>query len=123
MKKYTSYILVGLTLCAYVLASCGERKRKDGRTDTYSSGVIRFASDESFSPIIDEERNVFQSTYPNAKVNPIYTNESDGINRLLKGSVNLVITRPKESRISKLYRSTVPSADHQTGIRRIGVDC
>ena len=92
MKKYTSYILVGLTLCAYVLASCGERKRKDGRTDTYSSGVIRFASDESFSPIIDEERNVFQSTYPNAKVNPIYTNESDGINRLLKGSVNLVIT-------------------------------
>ena len=92
MKKYTSYILVGLTLCAYVLTSCGERKRKDGRTDTYSSGVIRFASDESFSPIIDEERNVFQSTYPNAKVNPIYTNESDGINRLLKGSVNLVIT-------------------------------
>ena len=91
-KSITSYTIVGLALCSFVLAACGESKRKNGRTDTYSSGVISFASDESFSPIIDEEREVFHSVYPQATVNPIYTTEGEGITLLLKDSVNLVIT-------------------------------
>ena len=50
--------------------SCGN-KNKSGRTDTYSSGAISFASDESFSPIIDEERSLFESIYPLAKRTPV----------------------------------------------------
>lgn len=84
--KCISYILVGLTFFAGLCASCsGNKKGKDGRTDTYSSGAISFVSDESFSPIIEEERNVFQFDYPQAKVTPVYTNESDAINKLLDG--------------------------------------
>lgn len=91
--KLTSYILVGLTLTACLCASCsGNKKGKDGRTDTYSSGAISFVSDESFSPIIEEERAVFQFDYPQAKVTPIYTNESDAINRLLDGKAWLAFT-------------------------------
>lgn len=88
MKKLTSYIIiVGLTIVSVLASSCGNgnKKSKDGRTDTYSSGAISFVSDESFSPIIEEEREVFQYDYPEAKVTPIYTSESDAINRLLKG--------------------------------------
>lgn len=81
--KLTSYIFVGLTLFSVLVASCGNKKSKDGRTDTYSSGAISFASDESFSPIINEEIGVFQHDYPQAKVTPIYTSESDAINKLL----------------------------------------
>ena len=84
--------MVGLTLFACIVASCSNKKRKDGRTDTYSSGVISFASDESFSPIIEEEKEIFEITYPKAKVNPIYTNESDAINMLLKQKICLAIT-------------------------------
>ena len=91
MKKL-SYIFVGLTLCAAIFASCSNSKRKDGRTDTYSSGVISFASDESFSPIVEEERELFQTIYKDATVKPIYTSESDGINMLLKDKICLVIT-------------------------------
>ena len=36
-------------------SSCGEKKAKDGRTDTPTSGTIDFYADESLSPIIDEE--------------------------------------------------------------------
>ncbi len=36
-------------------SSCGEKKAKDGRTDTPTSGTIEFVADESLSPIIDEE--------------------------------------------------------------------
>lgn len=90
--KLTSYIFVGLTITSILISSCGNnnKKGKDGRTDTYSSGTISFASDESFSPIIEEEREVFQHDYPDTKVNPIYTNESEGINMLLHGKTWLV---------------------------------
>jgi phosphate transport system substrate-binding protein len=93
MKKITSYIIVGLTLSVCLCASCNNNKKgKDGRTDTYSSGAISFVSDESFSPIIEEERFVFQKDYPQAEVTPIYTNESDAINQLLEGKTFLAFT-------------------------------
>lgn len=71
--------------------SCGN-KNKSSRTDTYSSGEMTFAADESFSPIIDEERSLFEALYPLAKITPIYTNESDAINMLLQGKVYMAIT-------------------------------
>lgn len=71
--------------------SCGN-KNKNGRTDTYSSGAMTFASDESFSPIIDEERSLFEALYPLAKITPIYTNESEAINMLLQGKVCMAVT-------------------------------
>lgn len=93
MKKNVSYILVGLTLAACVFSSCNEKKNKNSRTDTYSSGVISITSDESFQPIVEEEREVFESIYRDAKIKPIYTNESEGITNLLKAKNTwLVIT-------------------------------
>jgi phosphate transport system substrate-binding protein len=57
--------------------------------------VIKIAVDENFQPIIQEELDVFEAQYPQAGIVPIYTNEVDAINRLLKDSVRLVIsTRP-----------------------------
>ena len=89
----TSYIFVGLALFSILLASCGNKKPKNGRTDTASSGVISFASDESFSPIVEEEKELFEYTCKNnAKLKPIYTNESDAITLLLNGKVCLAIT-------------------------------
>lgn len=105
MKKSISYIILGLTLSGILLASCNNKKEKNARTDTYSSGTISFVSDESFSPLIDEEVQIFEATYPNAKVKPIYTNESDGINQLLQGKTWLVFTSRdfKKSEFKNLY--------------------
>ncbi len=90
--KTLSYIFVGLTLTAGLLSSCNQQGNKDGRTDTYSSGAISFASDESFSPVIEEERELFESTYPEASLTPIYTSESEAIQMLLDGKVSMAIT-------------------------------
>ena len=89
MYKNLFYIFVGLTMF-FGLSSC-EDKPKDGRTDTYSSGAAQFASDESFSPILDELVQVFEATYPKADLTPIYTNEIDGVNLLLNDSIYLAI--------------------------------
>jgi len=92
MKNHLFNIIVGLTLALGLLVSCNNNKTKSSRTDTYSSGAIAFASDESFSPIIDEQIQIFESIYKEAKVKPIYTNELDAVNMLLKGKVWLAIT-------------------------------
>ncbi len=92
MKKIAFYSTVGLILVACFCVSCQNKKPKNGRTDTYSSGVASFASDESFSPIIDEEVELFEYTYPKATLKPIYTNESDAVTMLLKGKICLAIT-------------------------------
>lgn len=91
MIKSSFNTLVGLTLIAVLLFSC-KSKTKDERTDTYSSGAISFASDESFSPIIDEQIDIFQAIYQEATVKPIYTNELEAVNMLLDGKVWLAIT-------------------------------
>lgn len=91
MKKCLFNITVGLSLVLCLSVACN-RKPKNGRTDTYSSGTIKFVSDESFSPIIEEEIEVFQSIYPNAKLIPQYTNELDAVNMLMKEQTYLAIT-------------------------------
>jgi phosphate transport system substrate-binding protein len=73
------------------ISSCGN-KSKNARTDTYASGKATIMSDESFSPIIDEELQVFHATYPDAEITPVYTNELDEMNALMKQEVHLVIT-------------------------------
>ncbi len=101
--KHLSNILVGLTFTAVGLAACAD-KPTSGRTDTYSSGAITFASDESFSPIIEEERQVFEASYPQAKVTPLYINEIDGMNKLLKdSSICLLITSRNYTAKEKQY--------------------
>lgn len=88
-----SISLAGFTvILALGLCSCGSNESKSGRTDTFSSGAIQFASDESFSPIIDELVQVFEAERPNATVTPIYTNEVDAINLVLSDSIWLAIT-------------------------------
>ena len=92
MKRPIFYILVGLVLTSVLFTSCEEKKHKGGRTDTPTSGVMAFASDESFSPIIEEEREMFQDMYPEAKLKPIYTNEYEEVDMLMRGKIFLAIT-------------------------------
>lgn len=73
------------------LVACNS-KPKDGKTDTYNSGVIAIAVDESFQPIIQEQVDVFEGITPLAGIVPHYTTEVDAVNLLLKDSVRVAIT-------------------------------
>lgn len=88
MKR--QFWLIGIILVT-ALSAC-RSKSKEGPTDTYSSGVIAIAADESFEPIVQEEIDVFESLYPLAGIVPRYTTEVDAINLLLKDSVRLAVT-------------------------------
>ena len=93
MKRSRFYITVGLILSLTLLMSaCGQKKAKDGRTDTPTSGTIKFASDESFSPIIEELLQTYQFRYPQTHLLPIYTDDNTGMKLILNQKVNLFFT-------------------------------
>lgn len=93
MKRSKFYIIVGLMLnLSFLLSSCGQKRAKDGRTDTPTSGTIKFASDESFSPIIEELLQTYQFRYPQTHLLPIYTDDNTGMKLILDQKVNLFFT-------------------------------
>ncbi len=63
--------------------------------DTLFSGIVPVAIDETLSPFVQEEIDVFEAQYPLAHILPRYTDEVSAINLLLQDSVRMVIaTRP-----------------------------
>ena len=112
--KRISYIFIGLTILSLaVFSSCGGKKAKNGRTDTPTSGTIQFVSDESLSPIIEEERSQFEYDYPNAKLKPLYTDEVTGLQMVKDNKTTLLFTTRalKDSEIAyiKTKYNIIPS--------------
>lgn len=83
--------LIGFFALALLLGGC-QSKPKDGRTDTFNSGVVQIAADQSFEPIVQEEIDVFESLTPLAGIVPRYVTEVEAVNLLLKDSLRLAIT-------------------------------
>ena len=94
-------------------SSCGEKKAKDGRTATSTSGTIEFYADESLSPIIDEERTQFEFEFPKAKLKPIYSDEVTGLQMIKDFKTTLLFTTRhlKDSEIAylKSKSNVIPS--------------
>ena len=100
MKKSFN-ILVGLTLLTVgLLPSCGGKPTYD-----YDKAAKQFAADESLSPIVDEELDAFNMRNKKGNIDPLYTNEQDAIEMLLKKETWLVFTTrrlsPNEETILK----------------------
>lgn len=91
MKTVKQLQLIGSLLMLALLSAC-QGKPKDSRTDTYTSGVIAIAADESFRPIVQEEIDVFEGLTPLAGIVPRYVTEVEAVNLLLKDSLRLAIT-------------------------------
>ena len=91
MKTVKQLQLLGLAVILILVSAC-QSKSKDGLTDTYTSGVIAIAADESFQPIVQEEVDVFEGVFPLAGIVPRYVTEVEAVNLLLKDSLRLAIT-------------------------------
>lgn len=83
-----------------LLPSCGGKPTYD-----YDKAAKQFAADESLSPIVDEELDAFNMRNKKGNIDPLYTNEQDAIEMLLKKETWLVFTTrrlsPNEETILK----------------------
>lgn len=87
-RRSSAAIVAGL---AVLLAGC-QSKRDDRYTDTFTTGVIRVAVDESFAPVMAEEAKVFENQYPLAGIVPVNVSETEALNLFLLDSVRVAIT-------------------------------
>ena len=98
-------LVIGLALSIGLFPSCGGNKPSD---DAYKQQARYFAADESLSPVIDEELDIFNMKNKRDSIYAIYTNEQEAIEKLLNREVLLVFTTrtltPKEEEIIKSYQ-------------------
>jgi len=87
MRNLRFFLMLSLVLS---ITACN-RKPKVTRFDTMTSGVAAILCEDCFSPIMKEQIDVFQGLYPEAQINPIYTDEVTGMNLLLKDSIRLIV--------------------------------
>ena len=97
MKKSFFFAAFLLATAAMSLMSCKNNKNQAGNeSETYTSGAMQFASDESFSPLVEAERKQFQDNCKgNAQITAIYTDAQDGFDQLMSGKVHLYFSSRK----------------------------
>ncbi len=83
----------------FLVSACGGGSDpvRDSR-DTPNSGSINISVDEAFKPVIDSQIKVFESQFPNAKINVQYKPEAECLKDLNNDSIRMVIVTRALSR-------------------------
>ena len=90
MKHSHLFKTSGLALIALglgVLSSCTPIKKGE-----YASGSATIFCDDGFKTILEEEIEVFEYTYPQSSIIPIFVSEQEAIDTLLADGTNAIIT-------------------------------
>lgn len=110
MLKQLHRRFIGHTLICFVVLlfqSCGGNGPRTD-IDTANSGTIHISVDESFKPVIDSQIQVFESTYPGAKIIAEYKPEAECLRDLIKDSTRMIIvTRGLLREEEKFYRDSI----------------
>lgn len=88
MKSVFSF---GIVVCLFVSVSCSGPGKADDDQTLYS-GRIKIAVEESLKPIMEEELSVYAALNPEADITPVYCDEVEAVNLLIKDSVRLAVT-------------------------------
>ncbi|MFB9842119.1 PstS family phosphate ABC transporter substrate-binding protein [Mucilaginibacter ginsenosidivorans] len=90
MRSNLILILFGAVFLL-ALNACRRATPAKNYNDTYTSGSLKFVSDDSFEPIVDQELYVFKNDNPEANPTPIYKAENDAVKLLLADSVRFAL--------------------------------
>jgi len=87
LRKNVGWVYVLLLF----LTACHSAEKVDPSLDTRFKGTINISADESFKPVIEAQKQVYEASYPDAKLNIHYKPEADCLKDLTADSVRLVI--------------------------------
>lgn len=79
----------------FILLSCKPQQNKTQLYDSPSYGSINISVDESFKPVIDEQIQMYETSYPGTKIVAHYKPEADCLKDLFRDSATraVIITR------------------------------
>jgi phosphate transport system substrate-binding protein len=74
-------------------AGCGDPYRGDpDAPDARDRGTIHISADESFKPVLDAQVQVYEASYPDAKIIVHYKPEAECIKDIFTDSIRMIIT-------------------------------
>jgi phosphate transport system substrate-binding protein len=76
---------------AVLFNSCNSQTEQSGDEETLEKGTIHISADESFKPVIDSQIQVFESSYPDAKIIAHYKPEAECLKDFAVDSIRMVI--------------------------------
>ncbi len=77
------------------IVACESGKDPNAPTDTLSSGTIEISADETYKPVIEEQKKVFDSSFPQAHITIHYKSETACFEDLLNKKARIIlVTRP-----------------------------
>lgn len=93
LRTYFSLGLVAMALAAS-LFSCesNNNENKQEKKESTTRGNIKISVDDSYMPVIAQELNVFDSSYPEAHITAAYKTERQCFDDLFKDSARLIVT-------------------------------
>jgi ABC-type phosphate transport system substrate-binding protein len=88
------------------VVACSDSSKKDAVVQTRTSGTVKILVDESFSSIIADQIEVFNSDYKDAKFNILEGNENKIVPNFLNDSMGVIIlSRRLKPDEDKIYRN------------------
>ena len=89
-----------------LFSSCSSGPKYDQETPTH--GSINISVDESFKPVIDSQIKVFESSFPDAKINVHYKPEAECFKDLAQDSTRMIIvTRGLNKKEENFYKDSI----------------
>ena len=96
MKKLGSRLIYWICILALVVfVSCSSKKNEELLFDSPSHGTIHISVDESFKPVIDEQIQMYEISYPGTKIIAHYKPEAECLKDFFSDTLNrtIIITR------------------------------
>lgn len=111
MKRKENHFAIKAVICfsltLSLLPACKNQAKE--KVDTFKSGTIHISVDESFKPVIEEQINVFEKTYPEAHIIAHYKTEADCFKDLFTDTLNrmIIVTRGLRKDEDEYFLSTL----------------
>src|SRR5436305_13757117 len=90
-------------LILFLLAGCGS-KETTAPKDSFKNGTIHISCDESFKPVIDQQIEVYEASYPDAHIIVHYKHEAACVKDLESDSMSIVLETRRYSETEDRYR-------------------
>jgi phosphate transport system substrate-binding protein len=109
LSFYKQARLFFICVVSMQLFACGNNVANNKVQETPIHGTIDISVDESFKPVIDSEIKVFESSFPEAKINVHYKSEADCFRDLAKGNDStrmIIVTRGLNKQEEDFYNDS-----------------
>jgi len=98
--------LISAVCIVLLFNSCNSASNEEtGNAESLRKGTIHISADESFKPVIDSQVQVFESSYPEAKIIVHYKPEADCLKDFAVDSIRMVIATRGFSENEKAFIS------------------